>query len=465
MKAVFQALAANAKLHPNAIAINEGSRSISWSGLADAVARAASGFATSSKVVGLRLSGIDYVIGDLAATLAGRRLVPVPAFFSDGQIAHLMQDAGADLVTSLPDGKRGHSLDYAGGATRVIYTSGTTGRPKGVVLGDRQIAASLAALSQALQPGPDDRYLSVLPQAQLLEQVCGMFMPILAGAPVVISREAAASLFTGDGRALARIAEETHPTVTVLAPRQLALWAAELRRGAPTPASLRYVAVGGAPVAPALLSEARVLGLPVAEGYGLSEACSVVAMTPTTASDGSTMTVLDGVDVSIEDGEIVIAGPTVMEGYLHGECQQGPWHTGDLGQLQDGRLEVLGRRDAMILRQSGRNIAPEWVEAEALADPAFPVAALVQTPEDELILVAAAISSPDMAGLIQRLSALPSYARPDQLVIVDPRAPGLIRPSGTADRRVAAELARSATTGCMTLRYPEQQSQPVEVTS
>ena len=127
------------------------------------------------------------------------------------------------------------------------------------------------------------------------------------------------------------------------------------------------------------------------------------------------------------------------------------------------RLRIRPERAKRYIEMARRN--GTTLQAEALADPAFPVAALVQTPEDELILVAAAISSPDMAGLIQRLSALPSYARPDQLVIVDPRAPGLIRPSGTADRRVAAELARSATTGCMTLRYPEQQSQPVEVTS
>ena len=456
MRAVFDALRAHAQAQPDAVAISEGGRSITWGRLAEAVRRAAEGFSAGPETVGLRLAGIDYVIGDLAATLAGCRVVPVPGFFSDAQIAHLLADAGAELVSVLPAGDRAMSLDYAGGATRVIYTSGTTGRPKGVVLGDAQITASLAGLTAALQPQVGDRSLSVLPQAQLLEQVCGMFMPILAGAPVVISREGASSLFTGDGRALARAAFDADPTVTVLAPRQLTLWVAELRRGARPPARLRYVAVGGAPVAPALLAEARALGLPVAEGYGLSEACSVVALTPVDAPAGSAMQVLDGVSVSIEDGEIVVSGPTVMQGYLHRDGQVGPWRTGDLGRMEQGRLQVLGRRDAMILRQSGRNIAPEWVEAEALADPAIPAAALIQTPDDQLILVAAAVAAPDMARLIARLSDLPGYARPDHLAIVDPRTPGLIRPSGTADRRVAALLAADAATSRIALRYPDR---------
>mgnify|MGYP002135140015 FL=1 len=176
---------------------------------------------------------------------------------------------------------------------------------------------------------------------------------------------------------------------------------------------------------------------------------------PAGASAGSAMQVLDGVDLWIEDGEIVVDGPTVMQAYLHRNDQVGPWRTGDLGRMRDGRIEVLGRRDAMILRQSGRNIAPEWVEAEALADPAIPAAALVQTPADQLILVAAALAAPDMVGLSARLAALPAYARPDHLAIVDPRTPGLIRGSGTADRRVAAELAAAAAPSWIALSYPE----------
>lgn len=442
MTPIFQALACHAQDRPDAIAFRDGERSMTWADLARAVSRAAAGFAAGPRCVGLALGGLDYVIGDLAATLAGCRVVPVPGFFSAGQVAHLLTDSGATLTDRLPAGATGLPLAYAGGATRVVYTSGTTGRPKGVILGDRQLTASALGLSQAIGAGPGDRYLSVLPQAQLLEQICGIFLPILAGAETVLCPEGTACLFSGDGRALARRAIACDPTVTVLAPRQLTLWVAALRKGIPAPRGLRYVAVGGAPVSPVLLAEARALGLPVAEGYGLSEACSVVALSPADAPGGSAMQSVPGLDLRIEDGEIVVDGPTVMAGYLGRAPQVGPWRTGDLGRIDDGRLSVLGRRDAMILRASGRNIAPEWVEAAALADPAVPAAALVLLPDDRLVLVLASTAAPRMADLVARLADLPAYARPDALLIADPPHPGLIRPSGTADRQVALRLAK-----------------------
>ncbi len=386
MRPVFDALSRHASQQPDATAFRDGTRAVTWAELADAVGRAATGFAAGPRTVGLHMTGLDYVIADLAATLAGCRVVPVPRFFLVEQIAHLLDDSGAALTDRLPQGDGALSLAYAGGADRVIYTSGTTGRPKGVVLGDRQLTAQTRALASAIGAVPGDRYLSVLPQAQLLEQVCGIVVPVLTGAETVIAAEGPARLFTGDGTALARVAAACRPTVTVLAPRQLTLWVAALRQGARVPDSLRYIAVGGAPVSPALLAEARALSLPVAGGYGLSEASSVVAMT---SAGGTGMVALDGIHLRIEDGEIVVDGPSVMSGYLGHALHRGPWRTGDLGRLTDGRLTVLGRRDGMILRALGRNIAPEWVEAAALADPTIPAAALILTPHDQLMLVLA----------------------------------------------------------------------------
>lgn len=459
MRSLFSALSRHARQRPDALAFRDADRAISWSGLAQAVGHAAAGFAAGPPTVGLHLTGLDYVIADLAATLAGCRVVPVPGFFSAGQIAHLLADSGASLIDRLPRSASALALDHAGGSDRVIYTSGTTGRPKGVVLGERQLTARMSALAAAIGAVPGDRYLSVLPQAQLLEQICGIFVPVLTGAETVIAGEGPACLFSGDGTALARVAAACAPTVTVLAPRQLTLWIAALRQGARAPASLRYVAVGGAPVAPALLAEARAMGLPVAEGYGLSEAASVVAMTP---AGGCGMVPLDGTTVrieggEIEGGEIVLDGPAIMSGYLGHSPHAGPWRTGDMGRLRDGRLTVLGRRDAMILRASGRNIAPEWVEAAALADPAIPAAALILTGDDRLLLVLAATAGPDMLALAARLADLPDYARPEALIFADPRQPGLIRPSGTADRQVAARLAQAPDAAVIPLPAPRVQ--------
>ncbi|MCP4638252.1 MAG: long-chain fatty acid--CoA ligase, partial [Methyloversatilis sp.] len=203
---IFDALARHARQQPDAIAFRDGDRTISWAGLARAVGHAAAGFASGPRTVGLRLVGLDYVIADLATTLAGCRVVPVPGFFSAGQVDHLLADSGATLIDRLPRPDAALPLAYAGGADRVIYTSGTTGRPKGVVLGDRQLTAQTRALAAAIGATPRDRYLSVLPQAQLLEQICGIFVPVLIGAETVIAAEGAACLFTGDGTALARAA-------------------------------------------------------------------------------------------------------------------------------------------------------------------------------------------------------------------------------------------------------------------
>jgi long-subunit acyl-CoA synthetase (AMP-forming) len=449
---IFTALARHAAERPEAPALILGQTRISWASFARRVAAAAAGFRAGPACVGLALSGPDAVIGDLAATLAGCRVVPVPDFFSEAQVAHVLADAGATLVRTLPEGTETASLDYAGGADRVIYTSGTTGRPKGVILGDRQISTSVLGLAAVLQPTAGDRYLSVLPKAQLLEQICGIFLPVLAGAPIVTCPEGVAALLGGSGPAFARAAEAADPTVTVVVPRQLSLWVAALRAGqARAPQNLRYVAVGGAQVSPALMAGARAVGLPVAEGYGLSEACSVVALTPPGAQcDGSAGRILPGISLRIEAGEIVVAGPTVMAGYLHQPPLTSDWHTGDLGRIEAGRLWVEGRRDALIVRSSGRNIAPEWVEAEALADAAVLAAALVPAGED-LVLVLAPVAPPDIAALIVRLGTLPAYARPTHLLMADPREPGLIRASGTADRAIAARLVASQSAGLLPL--------------
>lgn len=455
MHLIFDALARHAAERPDALAFREGARSLTWRALQDRVSTAAAGFAIGPETVALRFRGLDYVVADLAATLAGRRIVPVPGFFSDSQIAHLLQDAGAAEIAVLPSG--GSHGDYLGGAERVIYTSGTTGRPKGVILGDRQVTASLRGLAAAISPGPSDRHLSVLPSAQLLEQICGIFLPVLAGAETVILPAGVAALFGGPVEGFVEGMAMSCPTTTVLAPRQLSLWVEALRRdGRRAPASLRHVAVGGAPVAPALIAEARALGIPAYQGYGLSEACSVVASGRDDDPAGSVGRPLAGVGLRIEDGEIVVSGPTVMQGYLHGEAVTGDWHTGDLGRIEDGRLFVEGRRDAMIVTPAGRNIAPEWIEAEALADPAVPCACLVQA-GDALVLLLAPARAPDLAALAARLALLPPYARPTHMLIADPRSAGLIRPSGTPDRKVAAHVVAEGVEGWLPLAHQAPQ--------
>ncbi|MDP3959724.1 MAG: AMP-binding protein [Pseudorhodobacter sp.] len=153
MNTVCAALARNRADFPVAPAFCQGQDRLDWAGLAGRVYAGARALSDAPRVIAVTLpNGIDYVIVDLAVTLAGKRLVPIPHFFSAEQIGYILRDAGVQAVIgrdlglpvlTLPTSPAA-PVSYAGKAERVIYTSGSSGTPKGVVLGDRQIGASLA---------------------------------------------------------------------------------------------------------------------------------------------------------------------------------------------------------------------------------------------------------------------------------------------------------------------------------
>ena len=126
------------------------------------------------------------------------------------------------------------------------------------------------------------------------------------------------------------------------------------------------MAVGGARVSAALLARADRLGLPVHEGYGLTECASVVALnTPDARRVGSVGKPLTHVDLAIDGGgEIHVGGPA-LGGYIGGEHTPKRFPTGDLGILDaDGFLHITGRRKNVFITSFGRNVSPEWVEGE-----------------------------------------------------------------------------------------------------
>ena len=175
--------------------------------------------------------------------------------------------------------------------------------------------ASAMALAKATDASSADRYLSVLPSALLLEQISGIYAPLSVGAQIHLPWE---SPGRSGNDSIAAAAQEGQVTVTVLVPELLAAWLRQLqamdRSG---PSSLRYVAVGGAPISRQLAAAAWEQGLPVHEGYGLSECCSVVSLNrPGDRRVGTVGRPLPGVQVTIDNGEIVVSGPTVMKGYL-----------------------------------------------------------------------------------------------------------------------------------------------------
>lgn len=445
-------------------------RMLDYRGLERRVALAAAGAATFPDTVGLFAhSGIDWTVAYLGLMRAGRTIVPLPAFFSEGQIGHAVADAGishilcdeATFSRAAAFGVPVSRIDgpvFADGDVPqspeswrlIIYTSGSTGAPKGVCLGPAQLRRSTKSLTEAISATAQDVYLSVLPLSLLLEQICAIHVPLSVGVRTVFAGEPTS------GEALARVAAEADPTATVLVPQLLGAWVAAIGAGAPRPGDrLRMVATGGARVPEALADRAWSLGLPVHEGYGLSECCAVVCLNrPGERKAGTVGRPLSGLNVVLDDGEIVVAGPAVMDGYLHEKrSPSGKWRTGDLGAFDpEGRLVVFGRKDSMLVTSGGRNVVPEWIESMILADPRIACAALSVDRAQELVAVVvphapfhgalSSLGEAERAAWIASLVApAPAYARPGRAILVSPEdaaAAGLVTGNGRPRRTAIA---------------------------
>jgi long-subunit acyl-CoA synthetase (AMP-forming) len=395
-------------------------------------------------------NGLGWVIAQLACALAGKIVVPLPTFFSPTQLGHVVRDASIELIlvseqtaalavqsgapTYVIDIRRsGPGLpDPIDGFGQIIYTSGSTGQPKGVRHQSGQIAWSAAALGTATAARATDTYLSVLPLPLLLETICSIFIPTLLGAYVHFDTGLAEQVGRGDATGIAKAFEIHRPTMSVLVPQLLKHWVAELKGGGQfAPSSLRFVAVGGAPVPRQVANAAWSLGIPVHEGYGLSECCSVVAVNrPKERRPGTVGQPLSGLSVSIDDGEIVVDGPSITDGYLGQGPAKRPWRTGDLGEIdQDGFVTVHGRKDSLLVTSFGRNVSPEWIETMLLADPRIALCTVAGHGEPHLTVLL--IPSPQGAAwfakatradilelLSDRCSDAPEYGVPRAYVIV-----------------------------------------------
>jgi long-chain acyl-CoA synthetase len=341
-----------------------------------------------------------WVVADLACQRRNICLVPLPTFFSPTQIratltscnaAWLLTDNTQELhaliqdQVAVQDDKLGLQLcriDNTGGNVpalpegtgKITFTSGSTGDAKGVCLGNQQLLLQAEALKDAVGVKAP-RHLCLLPLSTLLENVAGVYAPLLAGGDVMIPTLASmgyqGSRLVQPQQLLATISM-VEPQTLILIPELLKLIVGAVKSGWQPPGSLRFIAVGGSKVGVNLLREAWSLGLPVYEGYGLSECASVVSLnTPVANQPGTCGKPLPHLLVEEKGSELVVRG-NAMLGYLN---QPESWyspaiHTGDLGYCdRDGYVHLLGRRKNILISSYGRNISPEWPESELLANP------------------------------------------------------------------------------------------------
>jgi long-subunit acyl-CoA synthetase (AMP-forming) len=391
-------------IKPNDIAIIGNDQLVSWKQLKQRVRTVAATLDYfSGQVLALYADNSpDWIIIDLACQLANITLLPLPSFFSEQQLNHAIKQSGAVAIIlaasdteasgklSMHLGKQTelssvHSslviCDTANHDTiplpqhtqKITFTSGSTGQPKGVCLSYlSQINTSRSLLSAT---GLESiRHIAILPFSTLLENIAGIYAPLLSGGQIIALPQNLLG-FNGsqdfDLTTLLKAISTYQPSSFILLPELLTATLGAIGRGWSVPNSIDFIAVGGSKVSQHLLQAAQLAGLPVYQGYGLSECASVVSLNNAKHSNVETTgRVLDHLKVVIEQGEIVVLGNAFL-GYINQEetWYQDKVYTGDLGSLDaQGCLHITGRKKNVLVSSFGRNISPEWVESELLSN-------------------------------------------------------------------------------------------------
>jgi long-subunit acyl-CoA synthetase (AMP-forming) len=451
---LFQALHKYVKTQPDSPAIHGESTSLTYARLFSEI-KSLTGVLAGNCIGLLMDNGPAFAVSDLAAWQSNITCVPLPTFFSEQQLQHALDDARVDIIlTDQPDRLRGlckvvyeSQVKVAGsmltlmklrhqenssllnGVAKVTYTSGTTGQPKGVCLKHETIELVVMSLCEASAASSKDCYLSLLPLSTLLENIGAIYVSLLAGGEThllplhTVGLQGVANLHP---EALIQSLNRVQPTSVILIPQLLQALVEIAEAGYPLPGSFRFIAVGGAPVSKKLLQRASRFGLPVYEGYGLSEAGSVVSLNTTSdLRPGSVGKPLSHLNLEIaKDGEIQIKG-NLFSGYL-GEVTQtdNVYATGDLGYLdEDGYLYITGRKKNIFITAFGRNVSPEWVECELTLHPEIAQAAVFGEARPFNVAVIFPASGVDYQAIEKAIhqinTILPDYAQVSKFILAD----------------------------------------------
>jgi len=299
----------------------------------------------------------------------------------------------------------------------IVFTSGSSGAPKAALhtFGNHYYSALGSNENIALDAKRGDRWLHSLP----LYHVGGLsilFRCLLAGAAMVLPEP---------GLPLGRAISESGAThVSLVATQLMRLLKDE---SLPTLETLKTVLLGGGPAPGALVEETASRGLPVHTSYGLTEMASQVTTTPHNVSPEKLRTsgrIIPYREVSISgDGEILVRGETLFVGYVEGETvslpldEEGWFHTGDLGDLdEDGYLDVSGRKDNLFI-SGGENVQPEEIEEALRGLDGVEDAVVAPVPDAEFgfrpaafVRMVAGASPSDLAATLE--SVLPRFKIP-----------------------------------------------------
>jgi long-chain acyl-CoA synthetase len=279
----------------------------------------------------------------------------------------------------------------------LVFTSGATGTPKGVIMTHANVTATVEAMNDLVPNYPHFRTLSLLPLSHMMEQTVDLLLALYRGAHIYY-------LGSVQPVALMEALQEHKPTTMLLVPQALDMFMSMIEREVekqgkqkewprlqalaehlPLKARrllfrpaysklgghIEFLCSGGAPLAPELIHKWELIGIPIIQGFGMTEAATAITITP--INDRSPHHVgkpVRGVEMRIApDGEILARGPNITPGYWQNPeataaaFEDGWYKTGDLGRLDEGgHLVYLGRKKDMIVLANGLNVFPQDIE-------------------------------------------------------------------------------------------------------
>jgi len=314
----------------------------------------------------------------------------------------------------------------------ILYTSGTTGQPRGVMLSQGNLVSNALAKVQAHAFDRSELRLGILPLSHIFGRTCDLYTTIASGSQLALAGSRQTLL--GDCSAVSPTYINAVPYFFDKCYRNLC----EAGR-ADEPGSLRKLLggnirtclCGGAPLPDRLYDFFWHQGVPVLQGYGLTESSPVIAdCTLTHNKKGTVGRPIPGVEVRIAaDGEILTRGPHVMVGYWNNrqatdEAIRNGWlHTGDVGRLdEDGLLRITGRKKEIIVTAGGRNIAPGYLEALLTEDALILQAMVVGDGRNYL----AALIVPDREAVDAEMAARSRATVSDEEIFARPETLSLL---------------------------------------
>src|SRR5207302_6910295 len=297
----------------------------------------------------------------------------------------------------------------------LIYTSGTTGDPKGVMLTHRNMAENIKASAVCIPLTHEDRVLSFLPLSHSYERMAGYYTAMACGATIAYAESV---------ETLRDNFFEVRPTVVMMVPRAFerfynrlirykaqqpklrqsifhwgirvgSAYAEERKSGKLSPnlkikreladrlvfrkirarlgGRIRFLTSGGAPLGRELAEFFEAIGIPIIEGYGMTETSPVISFNRVDEFEfGTVGKPIPGVEVKIApDGEVLARGPNIMKGYWNDPVStaqvidtEGWLHTGDIGSFNErGFLVITDRKKHLFVTSGGKNIAPQAIES------------------------------------------------------------------------------------------------------